>query len=108
MKKVCMAFILAVVLGIFFGIAADTPVQAEESSKTISGKITSVALGAWNPFGRRRATLSVDDAHGKMHTVYVGHRTVYVPHRTPLVGDKVSIDCILNKGVWAGATVTYK
>jgi hypothetical protein len=108
MKKVCMAFILAVVLGIFFGIAADTPVQAEESSKTIAGKITSVALGAWTPFGGRRATLTVEDAKGKTHTVYVGHRTAYVPHRTPVVGDKVSIDCILNKGVWAGVTVTYK
>lgn len=103
-----MVFILALILGIFYGIAADTPVQAEESSKTISGKITSVALGAWNPFGGRRATLSVEDAKGKTHTVYVGHRTAYVPHRTPLVGDNVSIDCILNKGVWAGMTVTYK
>jgi hypothetical protein len=108
MKEVCMAFILAVVLGVFFGIAVDTPAQAEESSKTISGKITSVALGAWTPFGRRRATLIVEDAKGKTHTVYVGSRTAYVPHRTPVVGDKVSIACILNKGVWAGVTVTYK
>ena len=108
MKKACMIFILAVVLGVFFGVATDRPVQAEESSKTISGKVTSVAYGVWTPFGKRRATIIVEDAKGKTHTVYVGHKTVYVPHRTPVAGDKVSIDCIKNKGLWAGATVTYE
>ena len=108
MKKACMIFILAVVLGVFFGIAADPPAQAEVSSKTISGKVTSVAFGPWTPFGRRRATITVEDTKGKTHTVYVGHKTAYIPHRTPAVGDKVSIACIDNKGNWAGVTVTYK
>jgi len=108
MKKACMIFILAVVLGVFFGIATDPPAQAEESSKTISGKVTSVAFGPWTPFGRRRATITVEDAKEKTHTVYVGHRTAYIPHRTPVVGDKVSIACVDNKGLWAGVTVTYK
>ena len=108
MKKACMIFILAVGLGVFFGVATDPSAQAEESSKTISGKIISVAYGVWTPFGGRRATIVVEDAKEKTHTVYVGHRTAYIPHRTPVVGDKVSIVCIDNKGVWAGATVTYE
>jgi hypothetical protein len=108
MKKACMIFILAVVLGVFFGIATDPTAQAEESSKTISGKVTSIAYGAWTPFGKRRATIIVEDAKGKTHTVHVGHKTAYIPHRTPAAGDKVSIACIDNKGTWAGVTVTYK
>lgn len=108
MKKACMIFILAVVLGVFFGIASDPPAQAEESSKTISGKILSVNYGAWTPFGRRRATIIVEDAKEKTHTVHVGHKTAYIPHRTPVAGDKVSIVCIDNKGAWAGLTVTFK
>lgn len=108
MKKAWMIFILAVVLGIFFGIATDPPAQAEESSKTISGKISSIAYGAWRPFLGRSATISVEDSKGKTHTVYVGHKTAYIPHRTPVTGDKVSIACVKNKGLWAGVTVTYK
>jgi hypothetical protein len=108
MKKTCMLFILAIVLSVFYGIATDQPAQAEESSKTISGKVTSVALGVWTPFGKRRATLIVEDAKGKTHTVHVGHKTAYIPHRTPAAGDKVSIACIDNKGTWAGVTVRYK
>jgi len=108
MKKACMIFVLTVALGVLLGVSSDSPAQAEESTKTISGKIVSVAYGAWTPFGGRRATIIVEDSKGKTHTVYVGHKTAYIPHRTPVAGDNVSIVCIDNKGSWAGSAVTYK
>jgi hypothetical protein len=80
----------------------------DEGSTTISGKIISVGYGRLVPFVGRSATLLIEDSDGKEHTVHVGVKTVYIPHRTPASGDKVSVNCIKNKGLWAATTVTYK
>jgi len=113
MKKLFGQFLIlmfALLLsGIFCGITADSPAQADDASTTISGKVTAVTYGAWTPFSpRRRAVISIEDKNGKTHTVHVGRNTVYIPHRTPAAGNKVSAVCIKRKGVWAGVTITYK
>ena len=101
--------IAAIILGMCLGVAEERPAFAgDDGTTTITGKITSIAYGPWRPFFGRRATIFIEDAKGKTRTVYVGHKTAYIPHRTPVAGDKVSIACIDNKGLWAGVTVTYK
>ncbi len=109
LSKHVLLFVVAIILGLYFGLTSEQPAFAEdESSTTISGKISSIAYGAWRPFGGRRSTLVIEDEEEKFHTVYVGHSTVYIPHRTPIAGDAVSVVCIKKKGLWAGVSVTYK
>jgi len=104
-----LLFVAAIILGLYFGLASEPNAFAEDDDPTtISGKVSSIAYGAWRPFGGRRSTLIIEDKDGDFHTVYVGHKTVYIPHRTPIAGDDVSVVCIKKKGLWAGVTVTYK
>ena len=104
-----LLFVAAIILGLCFGHTSERPAFAEDgNSTTISGKISSIAYGAWRPFGGRRSTLVIEDEKENFHTVYVGHNTVYIPHRTPVAGDKVSVVCIKKKGLWAGVQITYK
>ena len=107
MKKICMMLVLTFVLGVFLAASTDQPAQAEDSNK-ISGKITSVAYGAWTPFGRQRSTLVIEDRKGNSHTVFIGRSTVYIPHRIPVVGDKVSVVCMDKNGLQVGVSVTYE
>ncbi len=111
MKKVIsqshMLFFSVILLGLLFMFSADRPVLAEDSNITISGKIVSIAYGAFTPFGGRKAQIVVEDNNKKIHTIHLGRNTIYIPHRTPVAGDKVSVLCIKKKGLLAGASVTY-
>ena len=104
----CTLFVVITLLLIFFGFALRQPVLAGSNTLDVTGEIISIAYGPWNPFGRS-ATIRIKDSKKKEYTVYVGFKTTYVPRRTPVVGDRVTVNCIKdNRGVWAVTTVTYK
>ena len=42
---------------------------------------------------------------GKVYTVYVGYRTHYVPRRHPLVGEKIKVLYIDDRGYWKATHV---
>ena len=107
-KRKLTLFITILFLFASAGISLTRPAMADDQNITIKGKIVTVIYGVWMPFVGRRATIIIKDSSGKEHTVYAGHRTGYVPRRTPVTGDKVEINCIKNKGVWAAVLVTYK
>ncbi len=101
---------MGLVIGcLLLAAAIDPTALAAEEEFTISGKITTVNLGAFNPFSRnRRAEIVVQDSKGNQHTIRLGRNTVYTPRRTPDLGDNVTVQCIKQRGVNAGVSVTYK
>jgi len=82
--------------------------HAQTATATITGKITSAHYGMWlpPPF-QRRVVLVVRDSKGQDHTLYGGNKTAYVPRKGPIVGDKVTAECIKAKGVWAISVLKY-
>ena len=99
--------VMALVLGVILSCGLVHPTSADASETTIKGELVSIQYGAWVPFGNRKATFVVKDRGGKHHTVYAGMRTNYIPRRQPAIGDKVTVRCIRNRGVWAVTSMTF-
>jgi len=109
MKKIILAAgILCCTLALLC-LAPVPATHAQSTTTTISGKITSANYGMWlpPPF-QRRVVLSVRDSRGKDHTLYCGNKTAYAPRKAPVIGDRVTAECIKAKGVWAVSVLKYK
>jgi hypothetical protein len=107
-KRKLLGWGLVFVLAAMFVVAGMPQAYAagKSATKVIEGKIITAAYGAWRPWGRN-AELVVEVASGKQYTVRTGFKTNYVPHRSPIVGDRVTINCVMQQGVWAAVTIRY-
>ena len=93
----------------FLTVATCSPCFSGTETATFSGKIVAVKLGPWLlPFVNRTATLVIEDFKGRQHTVHAGVKTSYFPHRTPELGDRVTVNCVKDEGLWAATTITYR
>jgi hypothetical protein len=93
----------------FMTFSAYSPCFSGAQTATFSGKIVAVKLGPWLlPFVNRTATLVIEDFKGRQHTVHAGVKTSYFPHRTPELGDRVTVNCVKDEGLWAATTITYR